>query len=109
MAVSGISPRAGTAGHVAVAECRRLGSGLVRDDLRAYVVEHLNDLDAILIVDETDFLKKGTQSAGVARQYSGMAGRRENQQIDVFLAYVMSRGCAFVDRTLYLPETGPTH
>ena len=77
---------------------------LVRDDLRAYVVEHLGAPDGVLIVDETGFLKKGTKSAGVARQYSGTAGRRENQQIGVFLAYASSRGCAFVDRVLYIPE-----
>jgi SRSO17 transposase len=58
----------------------------VRDVLRAYVVEHLGDAESgVLVVDETGFLKKGTQSAGVARQYSGTAGRRENQQIGVFL------------------------
>src|SRR5215831_2775443 len=76
----------------------------VRDDLRAYVIEHLGDDDGVLIVDETGFLKKGTKSAGVARQYSGTAGRRENQQVGVFLAYAAPRGCAFLDRALYLPE-----
>ncbi len=76
----------------------------VRDDLRAYVVEHLGDPDAVLIVDETGFLKKGTKSAGVARQYSGTAGRRENCQVGVFLAYASQHGCAFLDRALYLPE-----
>jgi SRSO17 transposase len=76
----------------------------VRDDLRAYVIEHLGDDGGVLIVDETGFLKKGTKSAGVARQYSGTAGRRENQQIGVFLAYASPRGCAFLDRALYLPE-----
>jgi SRSO17 transposase len=76
----------------------------VRDDLRAYVVDHLGDPHAVLIVDETGFLKKGTKSAGVARQYSGTAGRRENCQIGVFLAYASVHGCAFIDRALYLPE-----
>jgi SRSO17 transposase len=76
----------------------------VRDDLRAYVVEHLGDDEGVLVVDETGFLKKGTKSAGVARQYSGTAGRRENQQIGVFLAYATARGYAFIDRALYLPE-----
>jgi len=80
----------------------------VRDDLRAYVIEHLGDPDGVLIVDETGFLKKGTKSAGVARQYSGTAGRRENQQIGVFLAYASARGCAFLDRALYLPEVWTT-
>lgn len=76
----------------------------VRNDLRAYVVEHLGDPSGVLIVDETGFLKKGTKSAGVARQYSGTAGRRENQQIGVFLAYASAYGCAFIDRELYVPE-----
>ncbi len=56
----------------------------VRDDLRDYVVEHLGDPEAVLVVDETGFLKKGSRSAGVARQYSGTAGRVENCQIGVF-------------------------
>ena len=59
----------------------------VRDDLRDYVVEHLGDPGGVLVVDETGFLKKGTRSAGVARQYSGTAGRIENCQIGVFLGY----------------------
>lgn len=65
---------------------------------------HLGDKQAILIVDETGFVKKGTQSAGVKRQYSGTAGRIENSQIGVFLAYASRHGHAFVDRALYLPE-----
>src|SRR5215212_6582603 len=76
----------------------------VRDDLRAYVVEHLGDPDAVLVLDETGFLKKGTKSVGVARQYSGTAGRIENCQIGVFLAYASPRGRAFLDRALYLPK-----
>jgi SRSO17 transposase len=76
----------------------------VRDDLRAYVVEHLGDPEAVLIVDETGFLKKGTKSVGVARQYSGTAGRIENCQIGVFLAYAAPTGHAFLDRALYLPK-----
>src|ERR687885_2383056 len=59
----------------------------VRDDLRRYVVEHLGHPDAVLVIDETGFLKKGTKSVGVKRQYSGTAGRIENCQIGVFLAY----------------------
>src|SRR5918997_2288977 len=59
----------------------------VRDDLRAHVVEHLGAPEAVLVVDETGFLKKGTKSVAVARQYSGTAGRIENCQIGVFLAY----------------------
>lgn len=76
----------------------------VRDDLRGYVVEHLGDPDAVLILDETGFLKKGTKSAGVARQYTGTAGRIENAQVGVFLAYASPHGAAFLDRALYLPE-----
>lgn len=76
----------------------------VRDDLRAYVVEHLADPEAVLIVDETGFLKKGTKSVGVKRQYSGTAGRIENCQIGVLLAYASCHGRAFLDRELYLPE-----
>jgi SRSO17 transposase len=76
----------------------------VRDDLRAYVVEALGDRDAVLILDETGFLKKGTHSAGVARQYTGTAGRIENAQVGVFLAYASRHGTAFLDRALYLPR-----
>lgn len=76
----------------------------VRDDLRAYVVEHLGDPDAVLVVDETGFLKKGAKSVGVQRQYSGTAGRIENCQIGVFLAYASPQGRAFLDRALYLPQ-----
>ncbi len=76
----------------------------VRDDLRAYVTAHLGEDNGILVVDETGFIKKGKKSAGVARQYSGTAGRRENSQIGVFLLYASSQGAAFVDRELYLPE-----
>jgi SRSO17 transposase len=76
----------------------------VRDDLRAYVVERLGDPDAVLVIDETGFLKKGTKSVGVARQYSGTAGRIENCQIGVFLAYASPHGQAFLDRALYLPK-----
>ena len=75
----------------------------VRDDLRAYVVEHLGDPEGVLIVDETGFLKRGEHSVGVQRQYSGTAGRIENCQIGVFLAYTAARGHAFLDRALYVP------
>lgn len=80
----------------------------VRDDLRGYVVAHLGAEDAVLVIDETGFLKKGTKSAGVARQYSGTAGRIENCQIGVFLAYASTRGRAFLDRALYLPKEWTT-
>jgi SRSO17 transposase len=76
----------------------------VRDDLRNYVVGSLGDPDAVLILDETGVLKKGTHSAGVARQYTGTAGRIENAQVGVFLAYASRHGTAFLDRALYLPE-----
>src|SRR5438270_2556912 len=76
----------------------------VRNDLRAYVVEHLGDAPAVLVVDETGFLKKGTKSVGVQRQYSGTAGRIENCQVGVFLGYVTDRGRALLDRALYLPK-----
>ena len=77
---------------------------LVRDDLRAYVVEHLGDSAAVLVVDETGFLKKGTTSVGVQRQYSGTAGKVDNCQLGVFLAYAGPKGRAFIDRELYLPR-----
>jgi SRSO17 transposase len=76
----------------------------VRDALRPYVVEHLGVPEAVLVVDETGFLKKGQQSAGVARQYSGTAGRVENCQIGVFLAYATPQGHLLLDRELYLPH-----
>jgi SRSO17 transposase len=76
----------------------------VRDDLRAYVLEHLGEEAGILVVDETGFLKKGKKSAGVAPQYSGTAGGRANCQIGVFLLYASPKGAAFLDRDLYLPD-----
>jgi SRSO17 transposase len=76
----------------------------VRDDLRDYVVKHLGDEDAVLVIDETGFLKKGSKSAGVRRQYSGTAGRVENCQIGVFLGYATKEGRTFLDRELYLPQ-----
>src|SRR3954451_2651036 len=76
----------------------------VRDDLRGYVVESLGDPEAVLILDETGVLKKGTKSAGVARQYTGTADRIENAQVGVFLAYASRHGTAFIDRALYLPR-----
>jgi SRSO17 transposase len=82
----------------------RWDADAVRDDLRAYAVEHLGTDDGVLIVDETGFLKKGHASAGVQRQYTGTAGRIENAQVGVFLAYATSRGRALIDRRLYLPE-----
>src|SRR6478672_1337877 len=78
---------------------------LVRDDLGAYVVEHLGDEQAALVLDETGFLKKGDKSCGVQRQYSGRAGRIENCQIGVFLGYASRHGQALIDRALYLPQS----
>lgn len=77
----------------------------VRDDLQAYVIEHLGDPEAVLVLDETGFLKKGNKSVGVQRQYSGTAGRIENCQIGVFLGYASRSGFAFLDRELYLPRS----
>jgi SRSO17 transposase len=82
----------------------RWDADAVRDDLRAYVIEHLGDPEAVLVLDETGFVKKGTSSAGVQRQYSGTAGRIENCQIGVFLGYAGRHGHALIDRALYLPE-----
>lgn len=82
----------------------RWSADALRDELRGYVVEQLGEPGAVLVLDETGFVKKGDKSAGVQRQYSGTAGRIENCQIGVFLAYAGSRGYAFIDRELYLPE-----
>ena len=76
----------------------------LRDWVRDYVIEALGDGNGVLVVDETGFLKKGTHSVGVARQYSGTAGRIENCQVGVFLAYASRLGQALIDRRLYLPE-----
>jgi SRSO17 transposase len=77
----------------------------IRDDLQDYLAERLGQPDGVLIVDDTGFLKKGTVSAGVQRQYSGTAGRTENCQIGVFAAYASAKGRALVDRELYLPKS----
>jgi SRSO17 transposase len=76
---------------------------LVRDDLRAYVLEQLGDPQAVLVIDETSFRKRGKKSAGVANQHCGTTGRLENCQVGVFLAYVSARGHTLVDRELYIP------
>jgi SRSO17 transposase len=76
----------------------------VRDDLIRYVRERLGDPAGVLVVDETGFLKKGDKSVGVARQYSGTAGRIENCQVGVFLGYATPKGRALLDRELYLPK-----
>ena len=76
----------------------------VRDDLREYVLETLGSEDGVLVLDESGFLKKGTHSVGVKRQYSGTAGRVENCQIGVFLGYASDKGQVLIDRSLYLPQ-----
>src|SRR5665213_2422055 len=76
----------------------------LRDIVRDYVIEHLADDDAVLVIDETGFLKQGKASCGVARQYTGSAGKITNCQIGVFAAYVSHHGHAFLDRALYLPK-----
>jgi SRSO17 transposase len=82
----------------------RWDADALRDKLRCYIVDHLRDPEAVLVIDETGFLKKGRHSAGVTRQYSGTAGRIENCQIGVFLAYASRHGHTLLDRELYLPE-----
>jgi DDE superfamily endonuclease len=77
----------------------------VRDDVRGYVTGQLGDPGGVLIADETGFVKKGTRSAGVQRQYSGTAGRTENCQVGVFLAYASVHGHALIDRELCLPRS----
>jgi SRSO17 transposase len=83
----------------------RWDADALRDDVQEYVAEKLGDEGGVLILDDTGFLKKGTTSAGVQRQYSGTAGRTENCQIGVFAAYASAKGRALVDRELYLPKS----
>ncbi|WP_445283822.1 IS701 family transposase [Streptomyces sp. DSM 118148] len=98
------------AGHARPGPMRRLlrtarwDADAVRDEVRAYAVEHLGTDGGVLIVDETGFVRRGRSSAGVQRQCTGTAGRTENSQVGVFLAYATSRGRALIDRRLYLPE-----
>ncbi|MEU0572225.1 IS701 family transposase [Nonomuraea sp. NPDC005983] len=101
-----LAEHAGPAGPQAMQRLLRTArwdADALRDDVRGYVVEQLGP-DGVLVVDETGFLKKGTGSAGVQRQYSGTAGRIENCQVGVFLAYATPAGRALLDRRLYLPE-----
>src|SRR5690348_1626999 len=77
----------------------------LRDVVREYALETLAEQDAVLVLDETGFLKQGRSSCGVARQYTGSAGKITNCQIGVFAAYASRRGHAFIDRALYLPKT----
>jgi SRSO17 transposase len=96
---------AGPQGAQRFLNAARWDAEAVRDDLREYVVEHLGEEQSgVLIVDETGFLKKGEKSVGVARQYTGTAGRIENAQVGVFVAYASEKGAVFVDRALYLPR-----
>src|SRR5690348_6143515 len=96
---------AGPDGMQRLLRCADWDTREVRDDVRDYAVEHLGDPGGVLIADDTGFLKKGTRSAGVQRQYSGTAGRTENCQVGVFLAYASRYGHALVDRELYLPRS----
>src|SRR5271168_4770086 len=82
----------------------RWDADALRDIVRAYVVENLAANDAVLVIDETGFLKQGKASCGVGRQYTGSAGKITNCQIGVFAAYVSHHGHAFIDRALYLPK-----
>ena len=77
----------------------------VRDDLRSYVVDHLGDNDAVLVVDETGDVKKGSCTVGTQRQYTGTAGRIENAQVAVYLTYAAPNGHTPIDRELYLPKS----
>jgi len=77
----------------------------VRDDLRSLVAARLGDPGGALICDETGFLKNGTASAGVQRQYSGTAGWIENSQVGVFVGYATPKGRALIDRWIYLPRS----
>ena len=76
----------------------------LRDMVRDYALETLTSPGAVLVIDETGFLKQGQHSCGVGRQYTGSAGKITNCQIGVFAAYVSDKGCAFIDRQLYLPQ-----
>ncbi len=99
------------AGHASPAAMQHLLSRAswdddgVRDDLRDYVVGGLGDQGAVLAVDETGDVKKGTATVGVQRQYTGTAGRIENSQVAVYLTYATDAGHAFIDRELYLPKS----
>ncbi len=86
----------------------RWDADVLRDIVRDYVVETLGADDAVLVIDETGFLKQGKASCGVGRQYTGSAGKITNCQIGVFAAYVSRHGHAFIDRALYLPKAWMT-
>jgi len=82
----------------------RWDTDALRDVVRDYALETLADAGAVLVIDETGFLKQGKSSCGVGRQYTGSAGKITNCQVGVFAAYVSQRGHAFIDRQLYLPK-----
>ena len=82
----------------------RWDADTLRDLVREYALETLASPDAVLVIDETGFLKQGLGSCGVGRQYTGSAGKIANCQIGVFAAYVSDQGCALIDRQLYLPQ-----
>jgi SRSO17 transposase len=82
----------------------RWNANAVRDDLRRYIVEYLGDQRSILAIEEAGFVKRGTKSAGVQRQFCKTVGRVENCQLALFLTYVTPTCCAFLDRELYLPK-----
>jgi SRSO17 transposase len=79
-------------------------AGKVRDDVRGYVIDHLGDPEAVLVIDETGDCRKGTHTVGVARQYTGTSGKIDNAQVAVYLTYVSRHGHAVIDRALYLPR-----
>lgn len=81
----------------------RWDADALRDIVRGHAVEHLGESDAVLVIDETGFLKHGKASCGVGRKYTGSVGKITNCQIGVFAAYVSAKGHAFIDRALYLP------
>ncbi|MBP2056090.1 SRSO17 transposase [Streptomyces griseochromogenes] len=95
----------GPAGFQHLLNGASLDADTVRDDVRQYIAECLGTRDGVLIVDDTGFLKKGTTSVGVQREYSGTAGRTQNCQIGVFAAYASAKGRALVDLELYLPKS----
>ena len=82
----------------------RWDADALRDIVRDHVIAHLGDANAVLVIDETGFLKQGKASCGVGRQYTGSAGKITNCQIGVFASYVSAKGHAFIDRALYLPK-----
>jgi len=99
-------PRIGARAAVGAARknCWTIAEHAVRDDIRDYLLEHLADPAALLVVDETGDLKKGSHTVGVQRQYTGTAGKVDNAQVAVYLAYATTAGHGVIDRELYLPQ-----